>query len=96
MVDALHLYRSVEEQGASHIPFGVENTVAVARLQFGCPGTAALMYLNLLLAVDESQNVVAGDGMAAVHELILVDVLVGDEDRFLAVELFRHGEVFRS
>ena len=52
------------------------------------------MYLNLLLAVDESQYVVAGDGMTAVHELILVDVLVGDEDRLLAVELFRHGEEF--
>ena len=52
------------------------------------------MYLNLLLAVNESQDVIAWDGMAAVHELILVDVLVGDEDRFLAVELFRHGEVF--
>ena len=50
------------------------------------------MYFYLVLAVNESQDVVAGDGVTAVLELILCDVLVADVDRFLTIELLRYDE----
>ena len=50
------------------------------------------MYLNLFLAVDESQYVVARDRMTTIHKLILVDIVVGDVDWFLAVEFIRDGK----
>ena len=50
------------------------------------------MDFNLLLVVDVSQDVVAGNRMAAVLELILSDSFLADVDGLLAVELLRHNE----
>ena len=48
------------------------------------------MDFYLVLAVDESKNVVARNGVTAVLKLVLLDVVVGNIDRLLAVELLRN------
>ena len=89
-VDALNADGGVEEVALVHVPFGIEDAVAKAGFQLGSHRTAALVDFYLSLAVDESQHVVTRNGVAAVLEFILVDVLVADEDGFLAIEIVGH------
>ena len=91
-VDTGYLDCCVKEECAPHRPLCVEDAVAETGLQLGCHRTVALVYLDLLLAVDVSQDVVAGDRVTTIHKLILVDVVVGYVDWFLAVELVGHSE----
>ena len=51
------------------------------------------MNLYLVFAIDESQHVVAWDGVTAVLELKLIDVVVSDIDRLLAIEILWNNKV---
>ena len=86
------MYGGVEVQFAVHVPFGVENVVAEAGFQFCGHRAGTFVYFDLFLCIDESEYVVTGNRMTTVHELILSDVVVSDEDGLLAVELFRYDE----
>ena len=92
MVDTRHLDGYVEEECASHVPLGVEDAVAVTGFQFCGHRTVALVDFDLLFAVDISQDVVPGNRVTAMHELILLDIVVGDVYRFLLIEFLRDGE----
>ena len=48
------------------------------------------MDLNLLLVVDKSKNIIAWDGVATLHKLVLLNVVFIDIDRLFAVELVGH------
>ncbi len=48
-----------------HLPLGVEDAVAIARLEFGCHSAGALVYLDAVLVVDVAHDVIARNGMAA-------------------------------
>ena len=52
------------------------------------------MDFYLVLVVDISQDVVSGNGVTAVLELILSDSFLANVDGFFAVELLRHGKQF--
>ena len=52
------------------------------------------MYLDAVLVVDIAHDVIAGDGMATGGEDELVDVLLGDDEWLLLVEVFAHDEQF--
>ena len=75
-----------------HVPLDVEDTVAETRLQLGGYRTVTLVDLYLVLLIDIAQCIVAWDGVAAIGELILVDVLLRDIDRLFAVECFWYDE----
>ena len=75
-----------------HVPFDVEDTVAVARFQLCSHRTGTLVNLYLILVVDIAEGIVARDGVTAAHELILLDVVLRNEDRLLAVELLGYDE----
>ena len=91
-VDATDADGGLKVEDLVHVPLDVEDAVSVARLQFGGHRTGALVDLNLVLVVDIAEGVVAGDGVTAAWELVLLDILLGDEDGLLAVELLGHDE----
>ncbi len=91
-VDTLDFDGRIEEQLLVHIPFGIYDAVAVAGLQLGCYLAGTLVYLDAVLVVDKSHDVIARDGMATVWEDKLVDVLLCDDERFLLVEVLAHDE----
>lgn len=70
--------------------FASSDAVAVARLELVGDRTVALVNLNALFVVDKTKDVISGDGVAAMAELILTDVVVVDEDGFFAVEFLRN------
>ena len=92
-VDTLDMDGSVEEEALVHVPFGIQDAVAVTRLELVCHRTVALVNLNALLGVDETKDVVTRDGVATATETILTDVGVVDVDGFLAIELLGNDEV---
>ena len=75
-----------------HIPLDVKDTVTEAGLEFGSHRAIALVDLYLVLVVDIAQGIIARNGMTTIGELILIDVLFTDIDRFLAIKLLRHNE----
>ena len=48
------------------------------------------MYLDVVFAVDESKHVIARNRMTAWFEDVCINIVVGDVNRFLAVEILRH------
>ena len=50
----------------------------------------------MVAVVDVAQNVVAGDGVAAIGEHIGVDVFFVDEDGLFLFEIGTHGEQLRQ
>ena len=92
-VDTLDMDGSVEEEALVHVPFGIQDAVAVTGLELVCHRTVALVNLNALLGVDETKDVVTRDGVATATETILTDVGVVDVDGFLAIELLGNDEV---
>ena len=92
-VDTLDMDGSVEEEALVHVPFGIQDAVAVTRLELVGHRTVALVNLNALLGVDETKDVVTRDGVATATETILTDVGVVDVDGFLAIELLGNDEV---
>ena len=92
-VDASYLYNGIKEQHVVHIPFGVKQAVAITGLQLGRHRTGALVYLHMAHIVYVAQNVIAGYGMAAMWKDKLVDILFGNDDRQLLVEVFPHHDV---
>ena len=95
-VDAFHLYRSVKEELFVHVPFCIEDAVTETCLQTCCNRTGTFVYLNLFLVVDESKHIVAGNWVAAVHELVLSDIIVGDEYWLFAVKPVRDSDKLRG
>jgi GTP pyrophosphokinase len=75
-----------------HVPLDVNNAVAETRLQLGGYGTGALVDFYLAIVVDVAKGIVTGDGMTTAGELILQDIVLGDVDGLLLVELLRHDE----
>ena len=94
-VNALDFDGGIEEQLLVHVPFGVEDAVAEARLQPAGNGTDALVDFDAVLVVDISQDVVARNGVAAAAEDERVDVVFGDDDGLLLVEILVDDVVFR-
>ena len=92
-VDTLDMDGSVEEEALVHVPFGIQDAVAVTGLELVGHRTVALVNLNALLGVDETKDVVTRDGVATATETILTDVGVVDVDGFLAIELLGNDEV---
>ena len=93
-VDAAQTDRGVEIEGLVHIPLDIEDAIAEAGLQFRGHRTVALVDLNLVLIVNIAEGIIAGDGVTAARELILTDIILCDEDGFLAVELLRYHKEF--
>ena len=52
------------------------------------------MYFDAVLVVDESQDIVTRNRVTAMSELVLSDIVVGDIDRFLTVEVFGNHKEF--
>ena len=52
------------------------------------------MNFYLVLAIDESQDIIARDRVTAMLKLILVDVLVADIDGLLAIEILGDNKQF--
>ena len=50
------------------------------------------MYFDAVLVVDKAHNVIARNRMAAAREDKLVDVLLGQDEWLLLVEVFAHHE----
>ena len=93
-VDALDFDGGIEELLLVHVPLGVYDAVAVAGFQLGCHWAGALVNLDAILVVDEAHNIVARDGVTTVGEYKLVDILLGEDKRFLLVEIFAYDEEF--
>lgn len=93
-VDTLQMDGGIEEESFVHIPFRIEDAVTVTGLEFGSDRTVALVNLYAVLVVDKAKDVVTRDGVTAMTELILSDIVVVDEDRFLPVELLRNDKQF--
>ena len=64
-VYSMHFYGGVKEEYLVHVPFGIEKARPETRLKFGGYRARALVYLDVVLAVYETEYVVSGDGMAA-------------------------------
>ena len=64
-VDALYLDGGVKVHQLVHLPLGVDDAVAIARLELGCHRAGALVYLDTVLVVDVAHDVIARNGMAA-------------------------------
>lgn len=64
-VYSVHLDGGIEEKLLVHFPLGVEDARAVAGLQFAGHATRPLVDLYVVLVVDEAEDVVAGNGVAA-------------------------------
>ena len=75
-----------------HVPLGIEDTVAKATLQLVGHRTGTLVNLYLMLVVNITQDVVTWNGVTAVLELILTDILLTNVDGLLAILLIRNGE----
>lgn len=91
-VDTLYLYRGIKEEFSVHVPFGIEYTVAKSGLQFRGHGTCAHVNLHMVLVIDKSQCVIAGDGMAALGEDEAADISLCDDDGALFVERLIHDK----
>ena len=91
-VDTLDFDGSIEEYLLVHVPFGIYDAVAETGLQFGCYAARALMDLDAVLVADKAHNVIAMNRMAAAREDKLVDVLLGQDEWLLLVEVFAHHE----
>lgn len=89
-VNTAYLDGSVKEHLFVHVPFGVDDAVAETCFQFGSHMACPFVYFYMSLVVYISQDVVAGDGMAAGGELVLVNVLLADIDGLFAVKVFTH------
>lgn len=76
-----------------HVPLYVENAVAIACLQLVGNGTVAFMYDDMVVSVDETEGIVARDDLTALCEDELRDVLVGNIDGLLAVEVLAYYDV---
>lgn len=76
-----------------HVPLDVENAVAIACLQLVGDGAVALVDDNVVVAVDETEGIVARNDITALGKDELRDVLVGDINRLLAVEIFAYDDV---
>ena len=50
------------------------------------------MNLNLVLIVDVSQDVITGNGVTAVLEFVLANILLADVYGLLAIEFLRHDK----
>ena len=79
-VDTLNADGGVEEQLFMHVPLGIEDAVAETTLQLIGHRTGALVDFYLVLVVDISQDVVSGNGVTAVLELILSDSFLANVD----------------
>ena len=93
-VDSLNADSGIEEQLLVHIPLGIEDAIAETGLQPGSYRTGTLVNLYLMTPIDKAKYIIARNGVTAVLELILRDILVGDEDSLLAIEILRHDKDF--
>jgi hypothetical protein len=75
-----------------HVPLGIKNAVAKTALQLVGYWAGALVDFYLLLVVDISQNVITGNGVTTVLELILSDSFFTNEDGLLAIEFLGYGK----
>ena len=91
-VDASDLDGGVEKTDVAHIPLSIQQSIAETRLQFAGHRAVALVYFYMILVVNVTQYVVAGDGMAASGEEVGVDVAVVDDDSLLPIECIIYGE----
>ena len=89
-VNTLDVDGSVKEKFLMHVPLGIKDAIAKASLKFSSHRTGTLMNLYLMATIDEAQHIVARNGVTAMLELILRDVVVCDEDGLFAVELLWH------
>ena len=80
-VDTLYADGSVEEQLLVHVPFGIEYAVAETGLQLVGHRTGTFVDFYLMLVIDIAQNIVAGNRVATVLELVLSDSVLADKDR---------------
>ena len=77
-----------------HVPLGIYDAIAIARFQLGCNVARTLVNLDAVLVVDEAHDVIARDSVATGWEDKLVDVLFGQNEWFLLVEVLAHHEEF--
>ena len=91
-VNTLQTDGCIEEELLVHVPFRIENAVAKAGFEFCGNRTGTLVNLNLVLAIDESQHVIARNRVAAVLALLLFEVVVGNEDWLLAIEFLGYNK----
>ena len=82
--------RSIKEESLVHVPFRIQDAVAVARLELVGDRTVALVNLNALFVVDKTKDVISRDGVAAMAEPVLTDIIVVDKDGLLAIEFLRN------
>ena len=69
-VDTFQLQRSIEEETFVHIPLGIEDAVAIARLELVGYRTGTFVYLYLLFIIDKSKDIISWDGMTTRHEFV--------------------------
>ena len=91
-VDTLDFDGSIEEHLLVHIPFGIYDTVTETGLQFGCYAARALMYFDAVLVVDKAHDIIARNCMTTAREDKLVDVLLGQNEWLLLVEVLTYYE----
>jgi hypothetical protein len=58
-----------------HVPLGIKDAISEAGFQTSRYRTGPLVYLNLVLAIDESQDVITRNGVTTMLEFILMNVL---------------------
>ena len=92
-VDASNAYGGIEEHLAVHVPFGIEDAVAETCFEFVGYRTGTFVYLYVPFVVDIAEDVVTRDGVAAGWVDILADILFGDEDGFLLVEVLAYDDI---
>lgn len=89
----------IEEEFFVHLPFGIKDAIAKAGLELGGNGAGALMDFYAAPVVDIAEDIVAGNGVAAVGIDVLRIGIFGDDDGLLLVKVFTDDEkalVFRS
>lgn len=86
-VDTCQSDGCIEEYLSVHIPFGIEDTVTITGFEDIGPVAFALMYLDGAVVENESQYIVARDGMAAIGEAQLMNRHLVDDDWHFLVEL---------
>ena len=84
-VDALNPDSGIVEQVLVHIPLGIEDAIAETGLQPGSHRTGTLVNLYLMATIDKAKDIVTRNGVTAVLELILRDILVSDEDGLFTI-----------
>ncbi len=76
-----------------HVPFGIEDAVAETCLELVGYRTGTFVYLYVPFVVDIAEDVVTRDRVAAEWVDILADILLGDEDGFLLVEVLAYDDI---